>query len=217
MNRQSFWWTKHIDRLARLSHKGVVLSLTIGHWATAVHYRCGLPPFDCALPPCVKVWAAAWRPDRSDPGRGWKPLAHKYDMRVNELFAGGSQWEWIGQSRGLSKARFVVEDQTYEVWFAGDDHAVHIGFMLKRDGEYSMGKTGTGNAAKVLSTVVTIIKSFVDDKQPSEFYFSASGDPTGSRARLYSRMANRLASMASGYVMTSYQQSGETHWSFNRP
>ena len=132
-------------------------------------------------------------------------------MRINELFAGGADWEWVGRTRSLSKAKFEIEGQTYEVWFAGDLHAVHIGFMWKDGENYSMGKTGTGNAAQVMSTVVAIIKSFVDEIQPPEFYFSATG---ASRSRLYSRMATRLAIMAAGYTMTSYDESGQTHWTF---
>ena len=140
-------------------------------------------------------------------------MSSKYDMRINELFAGGADWEWIGRTRSLSKAKFTVEDQDYEVWFAGDLHAVHIGFMWKRDEKYSMGTTGTGNAAQVMSTVIAIIKSFVDETQPPEFYFSGNG---ASRVRLYTRMATRLASMAPGYTMTSYDEGDARNWSFTR-
>jgi hypothetical protein len=114
---------------------------------------------------------------------------------INESFDAPLQWHWASYGRALQRAEFEVGDGDdaieYKVRFQGDDDDVHVSFDAMIDGKSSMGMTGTGSANRVLATVIDIVQSFLEDRQPKGFHFTAFADE-GSRVSLYKRMARTL-------------------------
>lgn len=58
---------------------------------------------------------------------------------------------------------------------------------------YSINATGEGDEFKIFSTVISIIKEFVELEAPAVIMFYASKDDGNSRAKLYTRMVKKFA------------------------
>lgn len=76
------------------------------------------------------------------------------------------------------------------------------------DVDSSMGVTGRGDQFKILSTVLKILSSFIESKNPEEFHFTAdkakdisSGEKNTSRSKLYKRAMEVIAKKW-GYTLT---------------
>jgi len=119
---------------------------------------------------------------------------------ITELFKPGKNWEWGFRGSEEATAYFNVGGINY-LWYAytylkHDPTRWEIIFRIKRDDEHEgnkdlFGKTGTGNSAEVMSTVVDITRSFIEEygDKVLEITFSSKGD---SRTGLYAKMVKRL-------------------------
>jgi hypothetical protein len=117
-----------------------------------------------------------------------------------ELFKPGKNWEWAFRGSEEAMATFTVGDVDY-LWYAytylkHNPTKWEIIFRVKRDDDHEgkkdlFGKTGTGNSAEVMSTVVDITRNFLEEygNKVLEITFSSKGD---SRTGLYAKMAKRL-------------------------
>jgi len=119
---------------------------------------------------------------------------------ITELFKPGKNWEWGFRGSEEATAYFTVGGVNY-LWYAytylkHDPTRWEIIFRVKRDDEHEgnkdlFGKTGTGNSAEVMSTVVDITRNFLEEygNKVLEITFSSKGD---SRTGLYAKMVKRL-------------------------
>lgn len=121
-------------------------------------------------------------------------------MRLTELF--GSQdttktWEWTHFDDDTVEATFTVGDVPYRfVAYQDTDESPgdwEVEFVTKKlaPGVSPFGVTGTGRASEVFSTVVNIMREFINKKGKSirRIAFAAK---EGSRQDLYVRMVRRL-------------------------
>ena len=113
---------------------------------------------------------------------------------ITELFNPGKDWKWEFNGSEEAIATFHVGDVPYLFHAYGADGQWEVEF--KRDGKkldrmQKFGLTGTGNSAEVMSTVVDIMRAFLDKyKDKIEvLIFSAKED---SRQGLYAKMVKRL-------------------------
>ena len=94
-----------------------------------------------------------------------------------------------------SKLRLVMYKKSAEEW--------HTGFARNSKGTV----TGEGDSLKIMATALDFIKKVVSKEKPKVISFDAEGgnmnkkDDTGSRASLYSRVANKYAKQM-GYRVT---------------
>ena len=113
-------------------------------------------------------------------------------MRINELFAGGD-WQWDYNSPTEAEATFVIGDIQYKFYAYSSQPGIwEVEFKIVEGGDPGnrFGVTGTGNAAKVMSTVVDILKAFLTNhSQITALTFSAK---ESSRQSLYAKIAARL-------------------------
>lgn len=119
-------------------------------------------------------------------------------MRANEflseLFQPGKDWEWSFQGSEEAVAVFHVGEVPYMFHAYGPDPIWEVEFKQhgsKLNRTQKFGLTGTGNSAEVMSTIVDIMRAFLDKyKDKIEvLIFSAKED---SRQALYARMVKRL-------------------------
>ena len=112
---------------------------------------------------------------------------------VAELFAPNQAWNWTMKTPREMRAQFHVQGVPYV--FAAHDQG-HGSWLIEFAAGDSVDKgqvgiTGTGNSARVMSTVTDILRSLLKSKgkhvQSLEF---TSEEP--SRTRLYAHMAQRL-------------------------
>ena len=113
---------------------------------------------------------------------------------VKELFQQGKDWKWSFQGSEEAMAVFKIGKVPYMFHAYGADGEWEVEF--KRDGKkldrtQKFGLTGTGNSADVMSTVVDIMRAFLDKYKDKiqVLTFSAKED---SRQGLYARMVKRL-------------------------
>jgi hypothetical protein len=113
---------------------------------------------------------------------------------VTELFQPGKDWRWSFTGSEEAVAVFQVGDVPYMFHAYGADGEWEAEF--KRHGSklsksQKFGLTGTGNSAEVMSTVVDIMRAFLEKYQDKiqVLSFSAKED---SRQGLYARMVKRL-------------------------
>jgi hypothetical protein len=88
--------------------------------------------------------------------------------------------------------KFETEDGVfYKVDFQGED-SVEVAFLaILPGGPTKTTLTGTGNSTKVLGTVVSIVKDFLEHEEPESLYFTADGDEP-SRIKLYNRLMSQV-------------------------
>jgi hypothetical protein len=113
---------------------------------------------------------------------------------VTELFQPGKDWKWSFQGSEEAVAVFQVGDVPYMFHAYGTDGEWEAEFKRhgsKLDRIQKFGLTGTGNSAEVMSTVVDIMRAFLDKYKDKiqVLTFSAKED---SRQGLYARMVKRL-------------------------
>jgi len=79
---------------------------------------------------------------------------------------------------------------------AGDEYTVFIdqGVVLFQDEDGAIGLTGTKGpeATKIISTVLSVVREFIQKKSPPVLKFTAFSDDE-SRVKLYTRMLQKLA------------------------
>ncbi len=116
------------------------------------------------------------------------------ESTITELFQSGKKWQWEFNGSEEAIATFHVGEVPYLFHAYGADGQWEVEF--KRDGKkldrtQKFGLTGTGNSAEVMSTVVDIMRAFLDKyKDKIEvLIFSAKED---SRQGLYAKMVKRL-------------------------
>jgi len=113
---------------------------------------------------------------------------------VTELFQPGKDWRWSFTGSEEAVAVFQVGDVPYMFHAYGSDGEWEAEFKRhgsKLDRVQKFGLTGTGNSAEVMSTVVDIMRAFLEKYQDKiqVLSFSAKED---SRQGLYARMVKRL-------------------------
>lgn len=113
---------------------------------------------------------------------------------ITELFQPGKNWEWSFRGSEEAVAVFHIDKIPYMFHAYGTDGVWEVEFKnaergLSRSSKF--GLTGTGNSAQVMSTVVDIMRAFLDHyrDQIETLRFSAKED---SRQSLYAKMAKRL-------------------------
>ena len=117
--------------------------------------------------------------------------AHEF---INELFQPGKDWRWSFQGSEEAVAVFHVGEIPYMFHAYGADGEWEAEFKQhgsKLSKMQKFGLTGTGNSAEVMSTVVDIMRAFLEKYQDKiqVLTFSAKED---SRQGLYARMIKRL-------------------------
>lgn len=118
-------------------------------------------------------------------------------MYITELFDQPSiKWKWDYKSVSEAEATFVVGDIQYRFYAytsSGAPTSWDVEFRVEGGDNVSnrFGITGTGNAAIVMSTVVAILKEFLQiyKNKVTKLTFSAK---ERSRIDLYARMVRRL-------------------------
>jgi 8-oxo-dGTP pyrophosphatase MutT (NUDIX family) len=113
---------------------------------------------------------------------------------VTELFEPGKPWQWSFQGSEEAVAVFHVGEVPYMFHAYGSDGEWEAEFKRhgsKLDRSQKFGLTGTGNSAEVMSTVVDIMRAFLEKYRDKiqVLSFSAKED---SRQGLYARMVKRL-------------------------
>jgi hypothetical protein len=113
---------------------------------------------------------------------------------VTELFEPGKPWQWSFRGSEEAVAVFHVGEVPYMFHAYGGDGEWEAEFKRhgsKLDRSQKFGLTGTGNSAEVMSTVVDIMRAFLEKYRDKiqVLSFSAKED---SRQGLYARMVKRL-------------------------
>lgn len=116
-------------------------------------------------------------------------------MKIYELFNPEDvSWKWDYNSPNEAEATFVIGNIQYKFYaYSSEEGIWDVEFKVDKGGlpANRYGITGTGNAAQVMSTVVDILKQFLQTHkgQISQLIFSAKEN---SRRKLYARMVRRL-------------------------
>jgi hypothetical protein len=115
---------------------------------------------------------------------------------LKEIGEGTTPYKWSGPEESMSGGAiyyFTTEDgDYYKVRFDGTiDNAWELNFYVKNEGEYDSGTvTNKGRQFKIISTIMDIIKSFVEEYPADLITFTGSdkaGSTTNQRDLLYKR------------------------------
>jgi hypothetical protein len=136
----------------------------------------------------TKAGAGFWDKHRGEDEYVWE------EEKLDELFQQGKDWKWSFQGSEEAVAVFKVGEVPYMFHAYGSDGEWEAEFKRhgsKLDRIQKFGLTGTGNSAEVMSTVVDIIRAFLEKYRDKiqVLTFSAKED---SRQGLYARMVKRL-------------------------
>lgn len=120
-------------------------------------------------------------------------------MKIYELFDPEKvSWKWDYNSDREAEATFVVGEIQYKFYAyqeLGNEQSGswEVEFKVVEGGDPSnrFGVTGTGNAAQVMSTVVAILREFLQKYKGKINQLTFSAKET-SRRDLYARMVRRL-------------------------
>jgi len=115
-------------------------------------------------------------------------------MHVFELFDKHASWEWVETpDYGDVDAHFMIGDTEIVVAFIEEPSRqewwIEFGHPTK-EGGLEKGITGTGNAFQIFSTVIEIIRAFVQKHNPKTIIFESHDS---SRTKLYDRIIKELA------------------------
>lgn len=117
---------------------------------------------------------------------------------ITELFQPGKKWQWGFTGSEEAVAVFHVGDVPYQfhAYTYSDNPTVwEVEFKNAsrdiRQRSSKFGLTGTGNSAEVMSTIVDIMREFLQRYQGSIEQLTFTADEP-SRQALYTRMAKRL-------------------------
>jgi len=116
------------------------------------------------------------------------------ESTISELFQPGKDWKWSFQGSEEAVAVFHVGEVPYMFHAYGTDGQWEVEFKRhgsKLDRMQKFGLTGTGNSAEVMSTVVDIMRAFLD-KYKDKIQVLAFSAKEDSRQGLYAKMAKRL-------------------------
>jgi hypothetical protein len=116
------------------------------------------------------------------------------EASITELFQPGKDWRWSFQGSEEAVAVFQIGEVPYMFHAYGSDGEWEAEFKQhgsKLSRTQKFGLTGTGNSAEVMSTVVDIMRAFLEKYRDKiqVLIFSAKED---SRQGLYARMVKRL-------------------------
>ena len=100
------------------------------------------------------------------------------------------EWVWEVQSENAWSATFSTGPHAYSVTFERCGQYWHVEFSAD-DYEWpvSIGLTGSGNAFKILATVIDTIRSFVAQQRNVTLYFTAYEE---SRKSLYRKLISKV-------------------------
>lgn len=136
----------------------------------------------------TKAGTGFWDKHRGEDAYVWE------DEKLDELFQPGKDWQWSFQGSEEAVAVFHVGEIPYMFHAYGTDGVWEVEFKRhgsKLDRANKFGLTGTGNSAEVMSTVVDIMRAFLEKYKDKieTLTFSAKED---SRQGLYAKMVKRL-------------------------
>lgn len=154
-----------------------------------------------------------------------------YQELITELFDNPAPYKVIVNKKDHMETKFMVDDITYfmyivlDDWMPADemddaeDIKYNVSFASSSTGsqaDSTIDITGTGNAATVFSTVMTIVKKHYSQyrKYVSAYVFSAK-EP--SRVRLYKTIAERMKKELRFKTVSKYRDSdGDTVFEVKR-
>lgn len=145
---------------------------------------------------------------------------HSFPRLIAEIYTAPVPWEWKPEEAAklgddYFVARFTIAPHQYRVEISRDTDDVspdvyEIVFSQQRNfpidypARYGMPRsyptfdiTGTGHAYAVFSTVVDILKDFIETEEPSMITFGADEE---SRQKLYARIIQRVPQIEPNYV-----------------
>jgi hypothetical protein len=136
----------------------------------------------------TKAGSGFWDKHRGEDEYVWE------EEKLDELFQPGKDWKWSFQGSEEAVAVFQIGKVPYMFHAYGADGEWEAEFKRhgnKLDRMQKFGLTGTGNSAEVMSTVVDIMRAFLEKYKDKiqVLTFSAKED---SRQGLYARMVKRL-------------------------
>ena len=116
----------------------------------------------------------------------------QFKTQINELFDRPAQW------------RLVLYDDDLWVYVANiNDKKLQVNFQLSNDDIWvvtfsidgDLAITGEGDEIKIFSTVLDVMKDFIQREVPQDLYFTAAKTPesNNSRIKLYTRLIKRFA------------------------
>lgn len=125
-----------------------------------------------------------------------------FNEYITELFEKPAKWNEFGNWGHRREASFTIDEMDYEILVLvrrpGPDSSyipvtLTVEFSLSGEGgvrkRIKTSITGTGNASKVLSTVIDYLKYLMKDIKPEKIVFTAREQ---SRQKLYSAVAKRM-------------------------
>lgn len=122
-------------------------------------------------------------------------LYEEYVEHLNELDAKPFFWKWDVNKT----AKFDSNDDAFAVTFkpTGEDNSYSASFQSKKYGTNNSGPGSTGNAMRVLATVMDIIIAFLDENPEYDVEFIGDkgedeGDGPSKRDRIYKMMMKEL-------------------------
>ena len=116
-------------------------------------------------------------------------------MVFSESFDNPTKYIWSkAEFPGLVTADFLINNTRYIVSFAGH-YFISISFELTGRGQ---GIYGTGSAVTIFSTVIAIVREYVNSHHPVAFGFEAKRNQP-SRVKLYKRLTEKLKDEVQGY------------------
>lgn len=123
------------------------------------------------------------------------------ETQLNELFDAPETWEWESHGQTEHYANFEIGIYSYAVAFEAYDQSDkkgwqeswEISFSQQRSegGERSFNNTKTGNEFAVFSTVIAIIKEWLQEYEPMQFYFG--GHKGQGKGALYQKIIKYIA------------------------
>ena len=125
-----------------------------------------------------------------------------FNQYITELFEKPAKWNEFGKWNSRREASFTIDEMDYEILVLvnrpGPDSSyipvtLTVEFSLSGEGGVKKGVktsiTQTGNASKVLSTVIDYLKYLMKEIKPEKIVFTAREQ---SRQKLYFAIAKRM-------------------------
>lgn len=133
-------------------------------------------------------------------------LREFFKQPVNELFDNPLPYKWVVDTENEKKAKFRINYSVYEVKFIPNQKGIWECMFYYVDLEFNapiFTKTGTGNSAKIFSTVLSCLKEFISKYQPEGITFKVKQDAnTTSKTKLYDKLISRyVSSELAGYTI----------------
>jgi len=139
-----------------------------------------------------------------------------FSQYITELFEKPAKWDEFGKWRHRREASFTIDEMDYEILVLvtrpGPDSpyipvTLTVEFSLSGEGgvkkRIKTSITQTGNASKVLSTVIDYLKYLMKEIEPEKIVFTAKEQ---SRQKLYMTIAKRMKKL--GLIKTIEKEGG---------